>query len=141
MFEHEVASRKPRGLLVLIVDDHADSRELYELGLAQCGFETCGSNTAREAFELICARRPDAIVTDLAMPEIDGFFLIHQLKEDARTRDIPIVAVSGHASAQTRSEVLAAGAHAFLPKPCSVPELVDALRGILSAAGRPGPGN
>jgi CheY-like chemotaxis protein len=118
--------------LILIVDDHTDSRDLYELGLGACGFTTHGVASAREVFDMALTSQPDAIVTDLAMPETDGFSLIHRLKADPRTCDIPVVAVSGHAGAQTRLEVLAVGAQAFLPKPCSVAELAAALWRVLA---------
>ena len=119
--------------LVLLVDDHRDSLELYQMGLAEYGFETCASANAADAFALSCARRPDAIVTDVALPGTDGFSLIRQLKGDPRTRDIPILVISGHAGAQTRAEVIAVGARGFLPKPCSVQELDVALREVLSS--------
>jgi CheY-like chemotaxis protein len=116
---------------VLVVDDHLDSLDLYELGLAEYGFDTCRACDADEAFEVCSQRQPRAIVTDLAMPGTDGFGLIQRLKGDPATRDIPVLAVSGHASAQTRAEVMASGARAFLPKPCSVQDLEVALRDIL----------
>ena len=129
--------RMPRGAdrpLVLVVDDHLDSLDLYELGLAEYGFDTCRACDADEAFDVCNARQPDAIVTDLAMPGTDGFGLIQRLKTAPQTKNIPVLAVSGHASAQTRAEVMAVGAQAFLPKPCSVQDLEVALRDVLFRA-------
>jgi CheY-like chemotaxis protein len=120
--------------LVLLVDDHRDSLELYNYGLSNYGFDMCTCSNASEAFELSRTRLPDAIVTDLALPGMDGFALIRRLQEEARTRHIPILVISGHAGAATRAEVLAAGARAFFAKPCSVRVLEEALREVTAEA-------
>lgn len=122
--------------LVLLVDDHRDSLELYDYGLRHHGFDMCSCSSAAEAYELARSRRPDAVVTDLALPGMDGFALIRKLQADTLTRHIPILVISGHAGAATRDEVLAAGARAFFAKPCSVRSLEEALRGLTGDRGQ-----
>ena len=122
----------PRGEqpFVLIVDDHQDSCELFGIFLETMGFETRGTTDATQAIDLALARPPDAILTDLAMPRVDGWMLMRQLKSHSSTKDIPVVVMSGHADASTKERAEREGCAAFFTKPCdpaSIAETISAL--------------
>ena len=83
------------GIHVLVVEDHDDSREIWESVLRYSGALVMGANTARQGFQFYTMLRPDIVVTDLAMPGEDGIWLAEQLR--ARGERMPIIAVTGYA--------------------------------------------
>jgi CheY-like chemotaxis protein len=121
----------PARPLVLIVEGHDDTRALYALALSANGFEVVavqdGAGACSRAWEI----HPDIIVTDLPMPNCDGWQFLQDLKQNARTRDIPIVAVSGYVQRSLRERAERDGFAAFFPKPCLPDELAAGLRHVL----------
>jgi CheY-like chemotaxis protein len=82
--------------IVLVVDDHADTVEMYEALLSARGFWVARASEALEAFEYAQDLRPDAIITDLGLPgDMDGADLIREIRADRALQDVPIVAVTG----------------------------------------------
>jgi two-component system, cell cycle response regulator DivK len=127
--------RRPRNPptrpLVLIVEGHPDTRGLYALALEATGFEVVAVADGAEAFRHAWAIHPDIIVTDLPMPNCDGWQFLSELRRNARTRDIPVVAVSGHVQRSMREGAERDGFAAFFPKPCLPDELAAGLRQVL----------
>jgi CheY-like chemotaxis protein len=117
--------------LVLIVESHDDTRTLYALALSTMGFDVVPTQDGTEAFRRAWEIHPDIIVTDLPMPNCDGRRFVQDLKENPRTRDIPIVAVSGHVQRSVRERAERDGFAAFFPKPCLPDELAAGLRQVL----------
>jgi CheY-like chemotaxis protein len=117
---------------VLVVEDAADTREMYRHFFGYHGMEVTAAPDGLIALQCVSARPPDVIVLDLAMPGMTGWEVIRSLKARARTRAIPILAVSGVGTSQS---ALAAGADGFLEKPC-LPErlLAEVLRVVRRAA-------
>ncbi len=121
-------------LRVLHVDDEDCVRRIIARSLGGYGaFEIRGARSNDEAFAVLKDWRPDLIVTDLCRPGADGVRFIARLRSGAATRDIPIVVLSGNASA---FDAVLRGLHveAVLAKPPSTAEL---FRAVMSAAGRP----
>ena len=77
---------------------------------------------------------PDVIVMDLSLPGLDGWEATRRLKGDPRTRDIPVIALTGHALAGHSKGALDAGCDAFITKPCLPERLLDEIRAILETA-------
>jgi two-component system, cell cycle response regulator DivK len=127
--------RRLRGIpsrpLVLIVDDHDDTRELYIMGLAAIGFEAIAASDCAEAYRRARESHPDIVVTDLTLRGADGWQLVQDLKREARTRDIPVVMLTGHASPSLRERAEREGCAAFVVKPCLPDELATELRQVL----------
>lgn len=125
--------RRPRPVparpLVLIVDDDADTREMYSIALSILEFDAIGVGSRAEANGHAWALRPDVIVTDLSLSDGDGWDLIQNLKGHPRTRDIPVVVLSGHAPPSPPALHRYA---AFLLKPCLPDDLATALRAVLA---------
>src|SRR5215470_18586224 len=84
------------GIHVLVVEDHDDSRDLWERVLRYAGALVTGAISARQALDLLKTVRPDVVLTDLSMPEEDGVWLAEALR--ARDERMPIIAVSGYSS-------------------------------------------
>ena len=127
--------RRPRNPpvrpLVLIVEGHEDTRVLYALALSANGFDVVavqdGAEACRRAWEI----HPDIIVTNLPIPNGNGWQFLQDLKENARTRDIPVVAVSGYVQRSWRERAERDRFAAFFPKPCLPDELAAGLRHVL----------
>jgi len=116
----------------LIADDEQTNRTLLIKLLGDLGFETEQVGNGAEALKVIGQRPPDILITDLAMPVMDGLAVTRALRRDPATRALPVLAVSASASDYTREEAMNAGCTEFLPKPIRSGELLERLRVLLS---------
>src|SRR5215217_4002459 len=114
---------------VLLVEDDRDTREMYSYYLSHSGLQVTEARTGRGALERVRDQRPDIVVTDIAMPEMDGLELSRRLRADNATHDVPIIAVSGQASERARQ----AGADVVLEKPCEPDHLLHAIEDVLKS--------
>jgi hypothetical protein len=123
------------GLKVLVVDDEPDTRELIREVLKECGSEviTCGS--VEEALLALEEHKPDILISDLGMPDEDGYSLISKIRAlpSERGGHIPAAALTAYARAEDRMRVLRSGFQFHLPKPVDSAELVTV---VASLAGR-----
>ena len=117
--------------LILVVDDFEDGREMYASYLRFSGYRVDEAADGREALEKAFALRPDIILMDLSLPGIDGWQATRELKKDARTAGIPIVALTGHALEAHSRSAKEAGCDAFIVKPCMPMDLLNEIRRIL----------
>jgi diguanylate cyclase len=106
---------------VLVVEDDADSRDLFDVILTTCGARVRAVDSARGAVVACEEAIPDVIVSDLAMPVHDGFALLRALRTRDACRDVPAIAVTGFRDHQARA--LDAGFAEFLTKPVVPTEL------------------
>jgi CheY-like chemotaxis protein len=120
------------GLGVLLVDDDPDSLEIVRVMLEGQGAAVTCVNAAREALALVQAEHPDVILCDIAMPDHDGYWLLRQVRAlpVEHGRDTPVAALTAHASAATRDQVLAAGFGLHITKPADPKQLVKAVRNL-----------
>ncbi|HET6652097.1 MAG TPA: response regulator [Nocardioides sp.] len=109
---------------VLVVDDSSVVRELIAVNLELEGLEVVRCVDGLEALERVAEQRPDAITLDVMMPRLDGFAVVERLRGDRSTADIPIVIVTGRASAADLARGEALGVDAYLTKPFEPSELV-----------------
>jgi len=111
--------RELMGMLVLVVDDDEDTAELFAAGLTACGAEVVTANSAPDALRLFAVRIPDVVVTDIAMPGADGYWLVREIRQmaNAAAGTVPIVAVTAFPREHIRSRVLASGFFDHLEKP------------------------
>ena len=118
--------------VVLIVDDNDDTRHMYGEMLKSCGFRVRLAGDGAEGLAA-AAERPAVIVMDLAMPGLNGWEATRRLKTGDATKDIPVIVLTAHALDHYRDVALAAGCDEFLAKPCSLDDLVAAIRRALAA--------
>lgn len=117
---------------VLVVDDAADTRELFALHFMSQGFDVETAPDGIAAIEAARRLHPDIIVMDVMMPCLDGIRATRELKRDPRTANIPVVLLTAYPIHAMKSGVLETGA-TFLMKPCQPEELEDHVRGVLDA--------
>lgn len=118
-------------VIVLAEDDRA-SRAGYAELLASKGYEVVEVTTGVELLERVRERLPDAILTDISLPELDGFQAAAVLKADPRTRAIPVIGMTGHWSADIGERGTAAGLAVLLMKPCCPDHLTAELERVLT---------
>ncbi|MDQ3667645.1 MAG: response regulator [Acidobacteriota bacterium] len=123
------------GLRILVVDDELDSRELITAILTRCGSEVRCSESAAEAIQACRDWKPDLLVSDIGMPQEDGYSLIQKLRKmrSKWARQIPAVALTAYATVEDRARALEAGFQVHLAKPIEPEALV---RSIAGAVGR-----
>jgi DNA-binding response OmpR family regulator len=118
---------RPRGPLVLIVEDEDDVRELYASEIAAAGFMVLEASDGATAIEKALQFGPHAAVLDLSVPGIDGFKVARRLRADDRTHDLSIIALSamtGDGSEGLEALAIAAGCDSFLGKPVAPATLI-----------------
>ena len=113
---------------VLVVDDHTDSRTICEIILARNGYGVISAADGERALELARKERPGAIILDIALPRMDGWTVLEELQKDRSTASIPIVMCTAHSLDSYRVRAMGLGCAAFLVKPCSPQEILDAVR-------------
>ncbi|WP_343729321.1 ATP-binding protein [Duganella sp.] len=114
------------GLQVLVVDDEDDARELIKRILIDCNAEVLTAATATEALNLLQHERPDLMVSDLGMPEVDGYGLLDRIRAMGPSRggDLPAIALTAFARSEDRIKALASGFLAHIAKPVEPNELI-----------------
>jgi CheY-like chemotaxis protein len=124
------------GVHVLVVDDDDDARQLLRTILQYCGALVTVASSAREAITVLTRVTPDAIVSDIAMPEQDGYWLIRELRAlpAAGGGGVPAIALTAHGVAHGPDRTLAAGFQAHLRKPVDPWELCRAVAGLVRRA-------
>jgi signal transduction histidine kinase/BarA-like signal transduction histidine kinase len=115
---------------VLVADDNADMREYLRQLLRQ--WEVATATNGRAALEMARLHPPDLIVTDVMMPELDGFALLRELRSDTRTQAIPVLMLSARAGEEARVSGLDAGADDYIVKPFTARELIARVRSLLN---------
>lgn len=119
-----------RGLHVMVVDDELSVRELLALTLAKCGATVTLAASVQEALAVLANLSPDVVVSDIAMPGMDGYEFINKLRELVQPRngrEVPVIALTACASGQDRDLALQAGFERHLTKPVDPAELVRAI--------------
>ena len=120
---------------MLLVEDHADTRLMYAEYLKP-DYDTSEAGDGVVALQVIHDAPPDVIVTDLALPRMDGFELIARLRADKRWRSIPVIALSGYSGPELDARVKAAGLTVVIQKPCLPETLVQELQNQLQRRAR-----
>ena len=118
---------------VLVVDDNPTNLKLVTYLVQANGYEVATAGDAEAALAAIAAHPPDVILMDLQLPGVDGLALTRQLKEDAATEHIAIIAVTAYAMKGDREKALAAGCDAYVTKPIDT----RALPALIAKYARP----
>jgi len=117
--------------MILVVDDTLDARELYAEYLRIAGLRAEVAEDGYDALSKAQALRPSVIIMDLAMPRMDGWEATRRLKQDPLTRDIPIIALTGHVIERSRERAIEAGADGYLTKPCYPDSLLAEVQRVM----------
>lgn len=125
------------GLRVLVVDDEPDTLELLKAGLGQCGAEVVTARSAGEALEAMATAVPGVLISDIGMPDEDGYDLIRrvrQLPAESGGR-VPAIALTAYARTEDRMQALKAGYQMHVPKPVELAELVAVVASLVRRDG------
>jgi signal transduction histidine kinase len=118
------------GLDVLIVEDSADTLSLLSTLFSNEGATVTTAASAAEALEHAVSKRPSVIISDIGMPDVDGYQLLQQLKVIPGMDEVPAIAISGYASDEDRERALDTGYHALVAKPIDVEVLFDLIHNL-----------
>lgn len=122
--------------IVLVVDDDLDTLELYTTALQLSGFRVVSADNGAQALRLVDNETPDAVVTDLAMPGMDGVEFCRDLRTRPDARTLPVLAVSGQDSPTLASDARRAGCDEVLTKPCLPDLLIETVGRLIENARR-----
>jgi len=123
-----VEPASPTGQTVLLVEDNEDNRIIYSTVLRHLGYEVVEAQDGLRAVELARSLKPDIILMDISIPEMDGWEATRVLRQDPITKDIPIVALTAHALADDRERATALGFTSYLAKPVEPRAVVAEVR-------------
>ncbi len=119
---------------ILVADDEVYILHILEFSLNLEGFEVITAANGREALSKIAKQRPDLVVLDVVMPDLDGHEVCRRLKADERTRDIPIIFLSAKDAPSDRELGLSLGAGAYITKPFSPQRLIECIQNLLDGS-------
>jgi CheY-like chemotaxis protein len=120
------------GLLILVVDDEEDTRQLLVQSLTFYGATVITASSAAEAFDELQDKNPDLMVSDIGMPDEDGYSLIRRIRalSDRQHRDIPAIALTAFTRAQDRMRALTSGYQNHVAKPVEPDELATVIASL-----------
>lgn len=116
---------------ILVVDDNFDNRYIISQMLKLNGYSVMIATTGRDALEQLDSARPDLILMDMAMPEIDGWNATAMIRANPRIGHIPVLAVTGHATTDEIHRAIDAGCRDYITKPIDYDQLIDKVQSHL----------
>jgi CheY-like chemotaxis protein len=127
------------GITVLIVDDEPDARLIISRIVEERGARTLTATSGTETLSLLASESIDILVSDIGMPDFDGYRLIQTIRtlESKRVRNLPAIALTAYARTEDRQRALLAGYQMHLPKPVEPRELVAGIASLLNLPARP----
>lgn len=117
---------------ILIIEDNATNLELEEYLLTLSGYETLSAVNGEEGLCIAREQRPDLILCDLQMPVMNGYEVVHELKNDKNLRKIPIVAVTASSMPGDANRAMGAGFNGYISKPLEPETFVQQIEGFLA---------
>ena len=121
---------------VLLVEDNDLNLDMLSRRLRRRGYEVMAATSAGGLVERVRRERPDLVLMDLGLPDVDGFAATEALRAEADLKQLPIVALSAHALASDRDRALAAGCDDFATKPVELDRLVEQMQRLLQERAR-----
>lgn len=128
-FTENHISKKLNSIKILLVDDELDTLELLELSLKVEGANVRAASSAATALKILQNFQPDVLISDIAMPDEDGYSLVKKVKQiaDEKGINIPAIAMTAYVRVEDRNRVLASGFQMYVPKPAEPDELINAI--------------
>ncbi len=117
--------------LILVVDDNMMNLELLVTILNANGYKTLSTGSGLEALELAKENRPDLILMDIQMPEVDGYMALDMLRKEQTTHDIPVIAVTGNGMARDLERVANCGFDQYVVKPYKIKAILATIQEFL----------
>jgi two-component system OmpR family response regulator len=128
--------------LVLVVDDEEHITELLSMGLAMNGFDVQRASTGRAALQAIDAHKPDLVVLDVMLPDLDGFDVTKRIRQtEGPGQRLPVIFLTARDTTADKVAGLRLGSDDYMTKPFSVEELVERVKAVLRRSAGIGPGS
>jgi len=121
---------------ILIVEDNMDNYELVRFVLERAGYDVFLAVNGRDGVDAARLQKPDLILMDLGMPEMDGWTASQKLKSDEATKSIPLYALTAHTLPQDRKRAMQAGCDGYVSKPIHVQSFLDIINGTFEKISR-----
>jgi two-component system cell cycle response regulator DivK len=118
---------------ILVVDDHEDNRQILRVLLASAGYVMIEAQNGETALAAALSERPDLILMDIQLPDLDGYEVTRRIKSNPRSHDVPIIAVTSYALSDDEQKALAAGCIAYVAKPYSPMQLLAKIKKYLAS--------
>jgi len=112
---------------ILVIEDNLDNLEMVSFLLERGGFQTISATDGRSGLETARTDQPDLILMDLTIPEIDGWHLAQQLKQDPATAKIPLLAMTAHILPGDRKKAMDSGCDGYITKPLDIPNFIPTI--------------
>jgi CheY-like chemotaxis protein len=119
---------------ILIIEDNEDNFQLVRFLLERDGFEVISAVNGREGVETAIREKPDLILMDLSMPEMDGWTAAQKIKAEPETKAIPLLALTAHTLPGDRMRALEAGCDGYISKPINVEYLIKTVSSSIGKA-------
>lgn len=116
---------------ILIMEDDEDTQGMVRFLLEYKGYEVLVARDGKHGLEIARSEKPDLILLDLAMPEMDGLSVAHKLKGDPSTKAIPVIAVTAYTMLSDKRMAMNAGCDGFIGKPMNVPDFIAEVEKFL----------
>jgi DNA-binding response OmpR family regulator len=124
-----------KGSRILVVEDEESLLKLESILLTSKGYEVTGVTDGKAAMQVLASNRPDLVVLDIMLPDIDGFEICRRIKENPETRTIPVLMLTAKKNSQDFARGVQVGADAYITKPFKAVKVVEMIEGLLAAAG------
>jgi len=118
------------GWKVLLVEDNYDNYEMVRFLLERADYTVVGARTGREAVNAAREHKPDVILMDLSLPELDGWEAAQEIKNDPDIAHIPLIALTAHTLPGDRKKAMEAGFDNYISKPINVPAFYDIVSAV-----------
>jgi CheY-like chemotaxis protein len=125
---------------ILVVEDNMDNYELVRFVLERAGYDVFLAVNGRDGVDAARAQRPDMILMDLGMPEMDGWIATEKLKSDEATKSIPLYALTAHTLPHERKRAIQAGCDGYVSKPIHMKGFLDVIDRVFDKLGERKPG-
>ncbi|MBE9102124.1 response regulator [Vacuolonema iberomarrocanum] len=116
---------------ILLVDDEPGLREAVQAYLEDSGFDVLVASNAKEGWDKLEQAMPDLVISDIMMPQVDGYQFLQQMREDDRFETLPVIFLTARGMTADRIQGYQAGCDAYLPKPFDPEELVAIVTSLL----------
>jgi CheY-like chemotaxis protein len=120
---------------ILVVEDNEENRDALTRRLQRRGFEVIGATDGKAGVEKAKSEKPDLVLMDMNMPELDGWEATKQIKTDPDTQGVPVIALTAHAMQGDRERALSVGCSDYHTKPVEFPKLISQIEAILQNKG------
>jgi two-component system cell cycle response regulator DivK len=120
---------------ILVVEDNEENRDSLSRRLQRRGFEVVMANDGRVGVAMAISEKPDLVLMDMNMPEVDGWEATRQIKANADLKNVPVIALTAHAMTGDRERAMSAGCTDYHAKPIEFAKLVLQIESILQGKG------